>query len=85
MNAEMMMMMIVFNNIFLNKQLFIWLFQVLDHLSVSSGFRNVRDYMESHLPYLLQYWLDVPYKIFDFPFQLLSFTSVEDFLRYANI
>uniref|UniRef100_I3M4C5 Serine-protein kinase ATM n=1 Tax=Ictidomys tridecemlineatus TaxID=43179 RepID=I3M4C5_ICTTR len=60
------------------------LFLVLEKVSETFGYRNLEDFMASHLDYLVLEWLnlqDTEYSLSSFPFILLNYTNVEDFYR----
>ncbi|KAM5183486.1 serine-protein kinase ATM [Callospermophilus lateralis] len=58
--------------------------KVLEKVSETFGYRNLEDFMASHLDYLVLEWLnlqDTEYSLSSFPFILLNYTNVEDFYR----
>ncbi|XP_058401259.1 serine-protein kinase ATM isoform X3 [Diceros bicornis minor] len=58
--------------------------KVLEKVSETFGYRNLEDFMASHLDYLVFEWLnlqDSEYSLSSFPFILLNYTNVEDFFR----
>ncbi|XP_060036103.1 serine-protein kinase ATM isoform X1 [Erinaceus europaeus] len=58
--------------------------KVLEKISETFGYRNLEDFMASHLDYLVLEWLnlqDIEYSVSSFPFILLNFTNIEDFYR----
>uniref|UniRef100_A0A8C4LRV0 Serine-protein kinase ATM n=1 Tax=Equus asinus asinus TaxID=83772 RepID=A0A8C4LRV0_EQUAS len=58
--------------------------KVLEKVSETFGYRNLEDFMASHLDYLILEWLnlrDNEYSLSSFPFILLNYANVEDFYR----
>lgn len=59
-------------------------FQVLEKVSSTLGYRSLKDFMTSHLDYLILEWLrmKVPgYNLSTFPYTLLQYTTLRDFYR----
>ncbi|XP_040282187.1 serine-protein kinase ATM [Bufo bufo] len=58
--------------------------KVLENVSTALGYRNMKDFMTSHLDYLVLEWLKmkVPeYNVSTFPYTLLDYYSLRDFYR----
>ncbi|XP_069496513.1 serine-protein kinase ATM isoform X1 [Ambystoma mexicanum] len=58
--------------------------KVLQSVATTLGYRNVEDFMMSHLDYLVLEWLrmrEPGYILSAFPFTLLNVSSIEDFYR----
>ncbi|XP_041351980.1 serine-protein kinase ATM-like isoform X2 [Gigantopelta aegis] len=60
--------------------------KVLHKIANTLGYRDVKSYIGSHLPFLVHQWLDLEYPIVEFPFELMSMTSKTMFYReYTSI
>ncbi|XP_058519931.1 serine-protein kinase ATM [Ochotona princeps] len=58
--------------------------KVLEKVSETFGYRNLEDFMASHLDYLILEWLNcqnAEYSLSSFPYILLNYRNVEDFYR----
>lgn len=58
--------------------------QVLKKVSDIFGYKNIEDFMTSHLDYLVVEWLkikDSGYSLSAFPYVLLNYTGLEEFYR----
>lgn len=58
--------------------------KVLEKVSEAFGYRNLEDFMASHLDYLVLEWLNcqnTEYRLSSFPYILLNYKNVEDFYR----
>nr|XP_014351298.1 PREDICTED: serine-protein kinase ATM [Latimeria chalumnae] len=56
--------------------------KVLQNVSGSLGYRNLEDFMLSHLDYLVIEWLRIQdYSLPTFPYVLLNYSSLEEFYR----
>ncbi|XP_071112563.1 serine-protein kinase ATM-like [Haliotis cracherodii] len=60
--------------------------KVLRKVSVLLGYTDVTQYICSHLPYLLNQWLELEYPLSEFPYSLLGVDSLVTFFRsYGNV
>ncbi|XP_075055005.1 serine-protein kinase ATM [Mixophyes fleayi] len=58
--------------------------KVLEKVSTTLGYRTVKDFMTSHLDYLVFEWLRMKmsgYNLSTFPYTLLNYTTLRDFYR----
>ncbi|XP_075707708.1 serine-protein kinase ATM [Rhinoderma darwinii] len=58
--------------------------KVLEKVSTTLGYRNVKDFMTSHLDYLVLEWLRMKlpeYNLSTFPYTLLDYPNLRDFYR----
>ncbi|XP_042315979.1 serine-protein kinase ATM isoform X2 [Sceloporus undulatus] len=55
--------------------------KVLERISGSSGYKSTEDFMNTHLDYLVQEWLNCRYSLHLFPYILLNYSSLEEFYR----
>ena len=54
--------------------------QVLRRLAEELGYSSVRGFLGSHLTSLVQLWLDSGYAFTLFPYRLLDYNSLSDFI-----
>ncbi|XP_067675130.1 serine-protein kinase ATM-like [Haliotis asinina] len=60
--------------------------KVLRKVSVLLGYTDVTRYICSHLPYLLNQWLELDYSLSEFPYRLLGVDSLVTFFRsYGDV
>ncbi|XP_062830674.1 serine-protein kinase ATM isoform X1 [Anolis carolinensis] len=55
--------------------------KVLERISGTSGYKNAEDFMNTHLDYLVQEWLNCGYSLSLFPYALLNYSDLEEFYR----
>ncbi|XP_063807673.1 serine-protein kinase ATM isoform X2 [Pseudophryne corroboree] len=58
--------------------------KVLQKVSTTLGYRTVKDFMASHLDYLVFEWLRIKvtgYNLSTFPYTLLNYTTIKDFYK----
>lgn len=58
--------------------------QVLEKISGTFGYKNIEDFMNTHLDYLVLEWLNCGYSLSIFPYVLLNYASLKEFYRYAS-
>ena len=57
------------------------LFQVLKQVSFSLGYESVEHFIEPRVNYLCQRWLEVNYKLEEFPVSILELNSFNSFIQ----
>ncbi|ESO89357.1 hypothetical protein LOTGIDRAFT_229208 [Lottia gigantea] len=55
--------------------------KILCKIASKLGYKNVSSFLTSHLPYLINQWLQLCYPIAEFPYQLLQLTDIKEFYR----
>ncbi len=55
--------------------------QVMTQVSRCLGYPSLRNYMTSHLPYLINEWTKLNNKLDEFPWKLCDYSSLRDFYR----
>ncbi|XP_066475514.1 serine-protein kinase ATM [Tiliqua scincoides] len=55
--------------------------KILEKISGTFGYKDVEDFMSTHLNYVVLEWLNCDYSLSDFPYVLLNYSSLEEFYR----
>uniref|UniRef100_A0A6J0UF85 non-specific serine/threonine protein kinase n=1 Tax=Pogona vitticeps TaxID=103695 RepID=A0A6J0UF85_9SAUR len=55
--------------------------KILGKISCDFGYKSIKDFMNTHLDFLVQEWLNCGYRISEFPYILLNFSALDDFYR----
>ncbi|KAJ6662351.1 hypothetical protein lerEdw1_012515 [Lerista edwardsae] len=55
--------------------------KILEKISGTFGYKDVDDFMSTHLNYVVLEWLNCEYSLSDFPYVLLNYSSLEEFYR----
>lgn len=57
--------------------------QVLTQLALQLGYSSRAAYLESHLKFIIDKWLNNGFKITDFPCQMMDYATIADFFQYV--
>lgn len=57
--------------------------QVLTQLALELGYSTRAAYLESHLKFIIDKWLNNGFKITDFPCQMMDYATIADFFQYV--